>query len=188
MNVKRFYYSCPGWQTDWQLLSFEKCSYVPPPHSFFSQEESKTGLTKMAEIMQATLNGVCANNSVCVLAKKCISRFTHLLWIFARAQGWVGHLSDLYRCEYVKPCTNVNVKKIKQTKMGSWADFVNCTTPLFISFFRNCSHLYSLHSDGVAAYLWSVRRVLTIHYEPPGVPLGILGGGVPPGSPNPDPI
>ena len=94
--------------------------------------------------MQATLNGVCANNSVCVLAKKCISRFTHLLWIFARAQGWVGHLSDLYRCEYVKPCTNVNIKKIKQTKMGSWADFVKCTTPLFISFFRNCSHLCSL--------------------------------------------
>ena len=59
--------------------------------------------------MQATLNSVYDNNSMCVLTKKCLTRFTHLLWIFVRAQGWVGHLSDLYQCEYVKPYTNVNI-------------------------------------------------------------------------------
>lgn len=121
--------------TDWQLLSFEKCSYVRPPHSFFSLEESKTGLKKKAKIMQATLNSMYANNSVCVLAKKCLTRFTHLLWIFARAQGWVGHLSDLYQYEYVKPYTNVNIENLKQTRMGSgWADFVKHTTALFLRF------------------------------------------------------
>ena len=74
-------------------------------------------------------------SKMCVLAKKCLTRFTHLSWIFARAQGWVGHLSDLYQYEYVKPYTNVNIENLKQTRMGSgWADFVKHTTPLFLLF------------------------------------------------------
>ena len=41
--------------TDWQLPSFQKCSNVRPPHSFFSLEESKTGLKKNTEIIPIPL-------------------------------------------------------------------------------------------------------------------------------------
>ena len=132
---------------------------------------------KKAEIIQATLNGVYDNNSMCVLAKKCLTRFTHLLWIFVRAQGWVGHLSGLYQCEYVKPYTNVNI----------------------ISFFRNCSRLYSLP---VAMNVPVAKRPQRRGGGLPLVcsqgtydPLRTLGGtpgnswwGCAPRSPNPGPI
>ena len=37
--------------------------------------------------------------------------------------------------------------------------------------------------------LWKIQLTLSLRRTPPrGVLLGILGGGVPPGSPNPDPI